>query len=101
MSSKSIVAWPGRDVTTPSNTVDTVGSTPGEVEMVPTPRMNSAVSLLEALVRKFTVGVCAVTAPKVLTLASSSAVPLITEMAIGVLCNGWGRLVAVMITVSN
>ena len=44
-------AWPGRPVTTPSSTIDTVGSTPGEVEMVPTPRMNKAESLFEALAR--------------------------------------------------
>ncbi|MNE10970.1 hypothetical protein D3C80_1037090 [compost metagenome] len=50
-SSRSRVDWPGRPNTTPSTTVATVGSTPGEVEMVPTPRMNNEVSLFEAPAR--------------------------------------------------
>ena len=100
-STRSSVACPGRAVTTPSSTVDTVGSTPGEVLIVPTPRMNSAESLFDALVRKFTVGSCCVMVERLFRLASSSEAPVITDTASGVLCSGCSRLVAVMVTVSS
>ena len=82
-------------------TIDTVGSTPGEVLMVPTPRMNSELSLFDALVRKFTVGTTAVMVAMLLRLASSSPPPVSTDTAIGVLCRGCSRLVAVMVMVST
>ena len=63
--------------------------------------MKSALSLFEALVRKFTVGVCAVMVARLLRFSSSSAPPPSTLMAMGVLCSGCGRLVAVMVTVSS
>ena len=100
-STRSSVAWPGRAVTTPSSTIDTVGSTPGEVLIVPTPRMNSELSLFEALVRKFTVGVCCVITDRLLRLPSSSVPPESTDTAMGVLCSGCSRLVAVMVMVSS
>jgi hypothetical protein len=69
--------------------------------MVPTPRMNSAESLFDALVRKLTVGICVVMVDRLLRLPSSSAPPLMTDTAIGVVCSGCTRLVAVMVTVSS
>jgi hypothetical protein len=88
-------------VTTPSSTIDTVGSTPGEVEIVPTPRMNSEESLFDALVRKFTVGMDCTMVDMLFRLASSSWAPVTTDTAIGVLCSGCTRLVAVTVTVCS
>ena len=78
--------------------MDTVGSTPGEVEIVPTPRTNSEVSLFDALVRKFTLGTWLAIAPRVLRLACSSAWPSSTETATGTFCSGSARRVAVTVT---
>ena len=74
---------------------------PGEVEIVPTPRTNREVSLLEAPERKFTAGVSEVIAPKVFRLERSSWPPSITVMAIGTDCKGTARLVAVTVTAST
>ena len=75
-----------------------MGSTPGEVEIVPTPRMNKVVSLFEALVRKLTLGTWLATAPRVLRLARSRSSPPITDTATGTFCSGSARRVAVTVT---
>ena len=92
---------PGRGKTTPSTTVDTVGSTPGDVEIVPTPRMNSAVSLFEALARKFSVGTCDVMVVMLFRLSCSNLSPLMTVMATGTDCSGSVRFVAVTVMTSS
>lgn len=98
-SSRSSVAWPGRPSTTPSMTVATLGSTPGEVEMVPTPRRNNEVSLLEAPVRKVRLGTSAGRLATLLRFSRSSASPWTTDTATGTCCKVVSRRVAVTVTV--
>ena len=92
---------PARPKTTPSTTVDTEGSAPCEVVMVPTPRMKSAVSLLDALARKFTVGIWVEIASMEFRLPACSCSPLSTETAMGTDCSDCSRLVAVTTTSSR
>ena len=82
-SPRSSVAWPGRVSTTPSSTVETEGSTPGEVVIVPTPRMKIVRSLFDAPVRKLTEGIAAVIAWTLLSWRSASEAPLSAVIAIG------------------
>jgi len=66
--------------------------------MVPTPRMNSEVSLFEAPVRKFSVGTCWTMLATPLRLSRSSCSPSTTETATGTFCNDSSRRVAVTVT---
>lgn len=100
-SNKSSVACPGRLYTTPSITVETEGSTPGEVVTVPIPRTNKEVSLLEAPARKLTLGTCVTNVSSEFRCCLSSSFPLMTETATGTFWSDSSRRVAVTTTVSN
>ncbi len=66
--------------------------------MVPTPRMNSEVSLFEAPVRKFSDGTCCTMLATPLRLSRSSCSPSTTETATGTFCSDSSRRVAVTVT---
>ena len=93
--------WPARSSTTSSSTVDTDGSTPGDVEIVPMPRMKMVRSLLDELVRKSALGTWARMSCTLLRLSRLSCAALSTVMATGTFCNGSDRRRAVTTMFSN
>jgi hypothetical protein len=98
MSSRSSVAWPGRAYTTPSTTVETVGSTPGDVEMVPMPRTKIVESLLPPCWRNVALGISCTTVSMAVRLLRSSCSPSTTDTAMGTDCSEAERRVAVTVT---
>ena len=98
ISSTSNVACPGLARTTPSMMVDTVGSTPGDVEMVPIPRIKILVSLFPPCCLKSTLGNSAAIVSMLLRLDCNSSSPLNTETAMGTERTDASRRVAVTVT---
>jgi hypothetical protein len=74
---------PGRPMTTPSMTMETEVSTPGEVEMVPMPRTKMVRSLLDAPVRKSIEGTVLLMSCMSLRAWTRAWAPVTTETAIG------------------
>ena len=90
--------WPARAMTTPSTTVETDGSTPGEVEMVPAPRMKMVRSLFDALVRKSTDGTDVEMSAMSFRFWLTACAACTTEMPIGTDCSRSSRWRAVTVS---
>ena len=91
-------AWPGRARTTLSTTVETSGSVPGDVVMVPRPRISIAWSLAEPWNRYVNDGICIVTSERFAMFAASIWVPDMTATETGIESSGSERRVAVTST---